>query len=366
MSEQLDAEDAACVDAWLDAGLRAPGVLPAGFEPVQTRLVRSVGRARLPGGGSVYLKTMGFPRARDRWRYWLRAMPGPHEGEMLRSAAAAGVPCPRVLGTRGKRRPNGMPLASVLATAGLPLAPGPPPTLGECAQLTRRLIAAGIAHRDLHAGNFVRLADGGCAVLDLQSARRAWTAIAPLPLAVRLLAAEWSEKAMPLAVVEAGLLSAAALPVALSRARALRVRFVRRRVERCRLESTEFTVCRRPWGRLSERRALRSGGHWQHGGKELVRVWLGARFLEVAAGEPSPLLALFESGTIRRRASIYVDPALSPDGFDARRGAWLDAHRRLRELGQRAAPLDPSLPLPWSGRVATDPTPTEIRFDRIP
>jgi hypothetical protein len=261
------------------------------------------------------------------------------------------VLCPRVLGVVAVRGRLGWPRASVLATAGLDTVGHPAPRLRECAELAARLLGAGIAHHDLHESNFVRLANGGCAVLDLQSARR-HAGRAPAPrLAARLLAADWPEPERPDAVVEAGLISAGALTSVLRRAQALRRDAVRRRVDRCLLESTEFMVARRTWGRVVQRRELACGGSWRHGGRSLLHLWIGARYLEVSEGERSPLRALCWPRLPFGRWSLYVE-ADGDGGFAAGQLRWLAAHREFSELRRRRTwpHVSEVEPLPWSGR----------------
>lgn len=351
MSVSLSPVDLQCLQQWLDFCVAHPGALPADVEPVQARLVRAVGRGRLPDGGGVYLKTMGFPRRRDRWRYWLRPLPAAHEAAVLRAAAAAGVACPRVLGVCARRRFWRRPIASVLATAALAVDGHSPPRLREGAELACRLAEAGIAHRDLHQGNFVRTADGTCAVLDLQSARRRRRGVPRLPLAARLLSADWAEPELPCAVVDAGLLRPADLATAVASAQILRRDAVRRRVERCWVDSTEFCLCRRRWGTLVQRRHLPAAGVWHRGGREVTPIWFGARFLEVVAAEPSPLLAITRAGWPRRHGAIYTDARVDPAAFDVQRPRWLRAHADFVRLCRaRTAPaVDLDAPLPWTG-----------------
>jgi hypothetical protein len=357
MNALPDGADRDHLAAWLDECVARPGRLPAGCVPVHTRLIRAVGRGRLPGGTEVYLKTMGFPRPRDRLRYWLRPLPAAHEAAMLHAAAAAGVPCPRVLAIAARRGRCGRPVASVLATEGLALARSRPPRLAECARLGRRLGEAGILHRDLHQDNFVRLDSGECAVLDLQSARRLVAPIgrrARIRLAARLLAADWSAPEQPHAVVEAGLVDTADLAVAMQGAHRHRLVALARRVRRCLAESSEFHLVRRPWGRLVARRELPAGGVWRTGGRELIRVWLGARYGEVADGDPPLLAALFlNSWWLPTRCSVYIASADGVALFEARCPGWLDAYARFKDMtagGRRGADLPPEGILPWTGR----------------
>ena len=100
------------LDDWAAASAASPGVLPAGVEPVQTRLVRAVGRAVLEGVGEAYLKSMGFPRPKDRLRYAFRKLPAVHEADLLRRVAAAGLKYPEVVDVRGVRR-RGLPWSSL-------------------------------------------------------------------------------------------------------------------------------------------------------------------------------------------------------------------------------------------------------------
>lgn len=355
---KLPPDDAEALERWLGFCAAHGGALPPDVDVVQARLVRGVGRGRLPSGADAYLKAMGFPRLRDRFRYWLRALPSAHEAAMLRRAERAGIQCPRVLGTVERRGAFGAPVASVLATAGLARGGGAPPRLRECAELARRLAEARIAHGDLHDGNFVRLGDGTCAVLDLQSARRNLFGVRRLPLAARLLAADWPEPESPDAVVEGGLLGASELARALQWAQALRRDAVRRRVARCQLDSTEFCVQRRAWGRWIQRRTVRAGGHWRHGGRELLSAWVGARYREVSAGEPSPLGVLCQPWGGFGHWAVYVDPALDGEGFAALAPKWQAAHAGFVSLCRmnRWPSLAPAEPLPWSGQTGHEPS----------
>jgi len=350
------ASDDPVLAQWIAWAAEHPGRLPPGVEPVQTRLIRAVGRGVLASGRPAFVKVMGFPRPRDRLRYWLRPLPAPHEAAMLAAARAAGIPCPEVLAVVQRRDRFGAPCASMLVTAGLDVLPDVVPRLYGCSALAARLADAGIAHPDLHAANFVQLRDGGCAVLDLQSARRRARPLrraARLRMAARLLASDWPEPELPGDTVIAGLIRAEDLPRALHRAAAMRARALRGRVLRCLRESTEFTVLRRPWGVLIQRRNLAPGGVWRAGGRELIRVWIGARFCEVADGQRSPLGALFrKSWWFPGRSSVYIAGANGVAWFEERRARWLDAYGRFMKMsggGRRGSTLPSEAPLPWSG-----------------
>ena len=65
----------------------ATGAVPAALEPVQGRLIRAVHRGCV-ADEPVFVKTMTFPRAKDRLRYFFRPLPADHEAAMLRMAAA--------------------------------------------------------------------------------------------------------------------------------------------------------------------------------------------------------------------------------------------------------------------------------------
>ena len=106
----MTAGEGAELEAWW-RGFVAEGRLPEALQLVQGRLIRSVHKGPL-GSGTVFVKTMSFPRAKDRLRYLLRALPAAHEAAMLRRAAAAGVRCPEVLAAFGERR-LGLPLSLI-------------------------------------------------------------------------------------------------------------------------------------------------------------------------------------------------------------------------------------------------------------
>lgn len=353
----LSPRDQAALATWWAQCRAAPGRLPDGVVPVQTRLIRAVGRGELPDAGPVFVKVMGFPRRADRLRYWLRRLPAEHEAAMLCAAAAAGVPCPEVVAVLAERGALRRPRLSVLVTRALAVLPGAVPSLPTCAVLAGRLCAAGVVHPDLHAGNFLVLRDGRAAVLDLQSARRVGSVVSAAQrerLAVRLLAADWPQPEPPKAVVAAGLVSAPRLPTAVRAAVAWRARAMRRRVLRCLAESTEFTRVARLWGTLHQRRDLPAGGVWVHGGRELSRAWLGARYLEIMHGQPSELAALFCNWWwFPARRSVYIRGLDGVALFQAKSRAWLEAYGRFQDMtggGAMAADVDPDAPLPWTAR----------------
>lgn len=294
----LAAADRAELDRWWRSFVTT-GRLPADLPLVQGRLVRAVHRGQL-ASGPVYVKVMTFPRAKDRLRYLVRALPGAHEAAMLAATAAAGIDCPAVVAVRTARRWL-LPFRSMLVLRELAhVADTAPPErrLRDEAALAARLLAGAIVHRDLHTGNFLRLADGQLAVLDLQSAsRRPWRpGGAPrLATAVRLLQ---DRATMPRAMAagalrEAGLLrDEREVDQALTAAAAARSRFLRSRIRRCLAVSTEFTRQWRPSGVLHRTRGELGAGRWWTGGGELRRAWLGQRAMEVLEGR-APLFRAF-------------------------------------------------------------------------
>lgn len=283
-----------CLGQWW-RHFAATGELPAALEPVQTRLIRSVHRATLPGG-DVFVKTMTFPRLKDRFRYLVRALPAAHEAAMLARVRAAGIPCPEVVDVREARR-LGLPWRSWLVTRALrlPAAEATPPRLAEQAALAVRLLAAGIVHRDLHADNFVRLASGDVAVLDLQSASAESSPrtdrAARLAAAARLVRDVPVEQAAEL--VQGGLVhDEIELDEALVRAAAERQAYARRRVLRCLRESTGFTRRVRWSGVLHSHRGERPDGRWLPGRHDFRDVWIGQRANQLF-GSRSPVFWAF-------------------------------------------------------------------------
>ncbi len=293
------AADAAVLDRWWRAFV-ATGHLPAELQLVQGRLVRSVYQGELPSG-SVHVKVMTFPRAKDRLRYVVRALPAEHEANMLAAVAAAGLLCPQVVAVRTARR-LGLPFRSMLVlrtlAAAKQTAPEPVARLRAEALLTKRLLAAGIEHRDLHSGNFLRCADGQLAVLDLQSANvvgaaRASSTEVRLAAAARLVRErEGLTDADALAVLRSAALVLDDREQEHVRRRLLaeRQRFWRTRMFRCLTESTEFTWRWRWSGREYRWRAAAADGRWWWGGRVARAAWLGQRVLQLADGR-TPLFS---------------------------------------------------------------------------
>ncbi|MCA8951703.1 MAG: phosphotransferase, partial [Planctomycetes bacterium] len=146
------------------------------------------------------------------------------------------------------------------------------------AAIAARLLAAGIVHRDLHADNFVALADGEVAVLDLQSASVADRRLDDTPH--RLAAAARLVRDLPAAAADAlregGLLTTAAeVAEVVARAAHARARYARSRVRRCLTESTEFRRRVRWHGVEHSFRGSWPAGRWIRGGRELDECWLG-------------------------------------------------------------------------------------------
>jgi hypothetical protein len=332
---KLTAADERQLRAWWDAILERPHVPPAGIVPVHARLVRWVGSGTLPDAGPVFLKTMPFPRGRDRWRYRFRRLPAFHEADLLAHLRAHGVPCPVVVAACGKRR-RGRPFASCLVTRALPVAAAPPPP-HAVAQLLIALWRARVFHPDLHKGNFLTLADGTHAVLDLQSARR-WPRALPPAQKLRSLAKLLSDPPGDGDAILDDLIAAGAVPAerraALhAAAAAVRRRHVRARILRCLRTSTEF-VARGTWrGTRFERRGAPAGGVWVYGGSELVRYWIGDRTLEVLDGRQPQLGALFrKSWWLPGRHSLYIPGSGAAEFLTVSAPGLLEGFRRFQQL----------------------------------
>lgn len=290
--------DEAVLAQWWAHQQAHPGALPPGVEPVQTRLIRAVGRGRLPDAGPVHVKVMGFPRFKDRFRYAFQPFPAWVEYVALRRARALGILCPEPVAWRGLRR-LGVPVASLLVTRSLPTRVGRPES-DAVAAIAASLAAAGVEHCDLHLGNFVALEGGGAAVLDLHGARfRGSPPAGPVRvrMAAKLVADLLREpdgtaaaQRLVSCLVGAGFLPEGEVQAVLVAAERLRVAVLRDRIERCMHESTEFTRSFRADGVQHRRREARELAPAGQGGRELVTWWLGDRAREVLDGKP-PLLA---------------------------------------------------------------------------
>jgi len=162
-------------------------------------------------------------------------------------------------------------------------------------------LAAGIHHDDLHGENFVRLASGELAVLDLQSAHCFDPASGGaerrrVAVATRMLRdLEGQEQAAAIATMRAhGMLRSATEAADVLRVSdSLRSRYDRSRVHRCLRTSTEFV--RRPTllGVAYERRGRDPGGRWFHGGAAVRDAWLGQRVCQLRGAATQPFGAYF-------------------------------------------------------------------------
>jgi hypothetical protein len=342
----VNAADDAVLAAWWRTFL-ATARLPGELELVHGRLVRSVHRGRLPSG-PVHVKAMAFPRAKDRLRYLVRPLPGAHEAALLRSVAAAGVPCPEVVAVRTARR-CGLPFRSLLVLRSLPVAPpaaedGRERLRAEL-EIVERMLAAGIVHHDLHGGNFVRLADGRLAVLDMQSARRrapgrAGHAAVRITLGARMLRErDGLDDEQGLAELEAArFVVGAGLAEVRRRLQVERWRWHRTRLLRCFGESTEF---RRRWRWNGCEHAWRDAplvGRW-HAHPEARSVWLGQRLVHLEQGRAAAFPAYFRKWWwLGGGGALYV-PATCHDGrIDAEVQAAVAAAVRADRILAGVAP----------------------------
>jgi hypothetical protein len=273
---------------------------------------------------------MTFPRGKDRLRYLLRPLPGAHEAAMLRAVAAAGIACPEVVAARTLRR-HGLPFRSMLVLRTLPLAgpamgaaADPWQRLAAEAELALRLLRAGVVHRDLHSGNFVRLADGRLAVLDLQSvglqlpgppARRLRLAIAARLLRER-------EKLDPALACEVlattGLVDwSSDRAELLARVQAERAHYANSRLRRCLCTSTEFVVNCSFSGRTFQRRGDLGPGRWVAGGSSFFQAWLGQHALHLADGRTPLFPAMFRKWWwLGGGVALYVPDSCSDARID--------------------------------------------------
>ncbi|MCB9876266.1 MAG: hypothetical protein H6835_01580 [Planctomycetes bacterium] len=298
MNAGLGDADRAVLERWWQE-FSARGALPEDLQLVQGRLIRAVHRGALPALGAVHVKTMAFPRAKDRLRYLLRPLPAAHEAAMLRAVAVAGLPCPEVVAVRTARR-AGLPWRSMLVLR--TMATGPEPgddaaRLRDEAALGVRLLEAGVVHPDLHGENFLRLHDGRLAVLDLQSARcrRGGATVARrVALAARLLQDRRGDlEALVGELVQAGLLGAEQRGEVVERVAAARRRFREGRLRRCFEDSTEFERRIRLSGVEHRLRGALPPGRWISGGRELREAWLDQRRRQLDGAEAPVFRAFF-------------------------------------------------------------------------
>lgn len=335
---ELHPDDVRRLEEWWVHCREQPGRLPADLVVVQQKIVRAVGHGQLPHRGSVYAKAMWFPRAKDKLRYAFRALPGMHEARMLGVVRRAGIPCPEVLLARG-RRVLGAPRLSLLVVADLcPAGEAPDP----CAmiEMAARLLAAGVFHPDLNPKNFVRLAGGKTAILDLQSARQRSGTIPRrqrLLMAAKLLShLEPADRHLP-NMIDRGLLHAQEASMVLQHIAENRRRRQLSRIRRCFKESTLFTVGWRWNGTMFRRRRAAAGGNWLEGGAELIRYWIGDRSQEVLTGHAPVLGGLFRrSALLPGKHRLYIPRG----GQEALQDAvpWLlEGHAKYLELLHGAA-----------------------------
>ncbi len=329
----LSAADRDCLATWWRAVCAAPDAMPAGLTAVQVRRVRAVARGALPDAGSAYAKWMAFPRLRDRIRYLLRALPGPHEARMLDAVRRAGVCCPAVLSARGARR-RLLPYRSLLVTAALPVDPDARPAADAVAAATKALVEAGIHHPDLHPANFVALRDGGVAVLDLQSARQCRPGLGARTR-VALLGKLLEQRPQLAPALTAAGFAEAEVASARRHGEELARRAPLQRVRRCFRDSTEFERRLRWCGREYRRRAAAGGGRWVEGGPELRRLWVGDRTLEVLDGRPPVLGALLLKWLwLPGHGSVYIPPSNREVVLPREAPILLEGYERFRKLSR--------------------------------
>ncbi len=293
-------EDTGVLEGWWRTFV-ATGTVGDGLERVQGRLIRAVYRGHLPSG-PVHIKTMTFPRAKDRLRYAFRALPATHEANMLRAVGAAGLPCPEVLAVRGQRR-WGLPHRCMLVLRTLPLSDEPEHALqrgDDEVELAVRLLHAGIYHRDLHRENFVRRSSGELAVLDLQSAScigsvRARSQKVRLAVAIRLLR-DRTPKERDRALIRMRdlnlLVNDTEAASVVARATQEEQQYVDRRIRRCLMSSTEFERRVHLTGIEYRARGTLPAGRWWCGSGKLKDAWIGQRRRWFTGG-PTPVFAAF-------------------------------------------------------------------------
>ncbi|MCY2957088.1 MAG: phosphotransferase [Planctomycetota bacterium] len=307
--------DLAVLDLWWRHFVTC-GELPPFLNRVQGRLIRTVVRGELPSG-PVFVKAMTFPRMKDQLRYSLRSLPALHEAAMLRAVAQAveNVPCPEVLLALTQRR-FGLPFRSMLVLRAMPVVVeqgrSPRALFVERAGLAKRLLDAGFWHRDLHAGNFVRLDDGRLGILDLQSMRRigkvsdrcdqpltrdssAAVIRAGRGMAANLLLdrAQMKDDDALLELTKVGLVPEGDRAV-FSLARQQRLQHQQKRILRCFATTTEFVRTGSIFRSECRLRAAACTGPVIKG-RDLRACWLGQRLLSHFEGR-APVLAAFSFG----------------------------------------------------------------------
>lgn len=315
MADVSSAGDEQVLDGWWRTFVATGGV-PDELQHVQGRLIRAVHRGSLPSG-DVHVKTMTFPRAKDRLRYAFRALPAEHEARMLRAVRAAGLPCPEVVGVRAQRR-LGLPHRCMLVLRSLALreqAEDPLQRIDDEVELAMQLLRAGIHHRDLHRENFVRAASGELCVLDLQSAdvigaARARAYQTRLNVAARLLR-DRSEPERDRALLRmraVGLVTSdTEADSVVARATRAEERYQEGRIRRCLTNSTEFERIWHPSGIEYRARGALPEGRWWRSPGPLRDAWIGQRRRHMSGGSSPVFAAFFQKWWwLGGGASLYV------------------------------------------------------------
>ena len=307
--------DRPVIDSWWRTFV-ATGSVPSDLVYVQGRLIRSVYRGMLPSG-PVHIKTMTFPRKKDRLRYAFRALPAEHEAKMLATTHAAGIPCPEVLFVGVQRRLL-LPHRSMLVLRSLPVAEGlgsRNSRLEDEVELAHRLLCAGIHHRDLHGENFVRCESGDLAVLDMQSASRIRAHPEPLAtvrvsVAARLLRDRCVEdrhwaliRMRSIGLLRSDIESSVATRQADAQAR----HYHESRVKRCLTNSSEFVRQTHASGVEFRLRGELPQGRWWRGDSSLRQAWVGQRTRQLQDNVPPVFAAFFQKWWwLGGGAALYV------------------------------------------------------------
>jgi hypothetical protein len=294
--------DQEILDRWWHAFVTERS-LPEELALVQGRLIRSVHTGMLPSG-QVHVKTMAFPRAKDRLRYAFRSLPATHEANMLAMSKHAGIPCPDVVEVRTMRR-WGLPYRSLLVLRTLEASVDEEDEFQRVSDeilLATRLLAAGIHHRDLHSENFLRQKSGEMAVLDMQSVSKLRPGLGSSELirfsvASRLLR-DRAEKGRQSAVGimrEQGLLKTQGeVAEVMRRAGTAARHYAESRVRRCLTNSTEFERHIRATGVEYRVRGALPEGRWWSGDPNLRDAWMGQRINQLQHGVAPVFAAFFQ------------------------------------------------------------------------